>query len=77
MIEAKPLQTIEQFSEAVRLQQEIWGFADRDLIPLRVFAVATKIGGQAFGGFDGDRMAGFCLAFPAMKPAGNMPYLHS
>lgn len=77
MIEARPLKTIEQFSEAVRLQQEIWGFADRDLIPLRVFAVATKIGGQAFGGFDGDRMAGFCLAFPAMKPSGNMPYLHS
>ena len=51
--------------EAVRLQKEIWGFAEIELLPVRLFVVATKVGGQVFGAFDGARMIGFCLRFPA------------
>jgi predicted GNAT superfamily acetyltransferase len=38
--------------------------------------VATKIGGQAFGAFDGKRMVGFCLSIPGLK-SGAKSYLHS
>jgi len=65
-----------QLAEAVRLQQQIWGFQDVELIPVRLFVVATKIGGQAFGAYDGARMVGFCLAIPGLKPGGRS-YLHS
>ncbi len=66
----------EHFDEAVRLQEEIWGFEPAELIPVRIFAVASKIGGQAFGAYDGADMVGFCLAFPGIK-SGPTPYLHS
>ena len=76
MIETRALTSHAEFNEAVRLQQEIWGFQDVELLPLRLFVVATKIGGQAFGAFDGRRMVGFCLSIPGLK-AGGKSYLHS
>lgn len=62
--------------EAVRLQKEIWGFQDVELLPVRLFVVATKVGGQVFGAFHGTRMVGFLLAIPGVKPGG-ASYLHS
>jgi len=76
MIEIRPLTAHTDFRDAVRLQQEIWGFEDVELLPLRLFVVASKIGGQALGAFDGGRMIGFCLAIPGLKPGGKS-YLHS
>lgn len=76
MIEARQLTTQAQFVEAVRLQQKIWGFEDIELLPVRLFVVATKVGGHAFGAYDGERMIGFCLAIPGLKPGGKY-YLHS
>lgn len=74
-IDARALTTHAEFTAAVKLQQEIWGFDEIELLPVRLFVVATKIGGQAFGAFDGDRMVGFCLAIPGLKPGGKY-YLH-
>src|SRR6266478_2085014 len=74
MIETRALTTHLEFNDAVRLQQEIWGFKDVELLPLRLFVVATKIGGQAFGAFDGKRMVGFCLSIPGLK-SGTKSYL--
>lgn len=76
MIEVRPLTAHEQFAEAVQLQQTIWGFADIELLPVRLFVVATKVGGQAFGAYEAGRMVGFCLAIPGLKPGGGY-YLHS
>ncbi len=72
----RALVTRDDFDDAVKLQEEIWGFEPLELIPVRLFAVATKIGGQAFAAYDADRMVGFCLAFPGIKP-GPTPYIHS
>ncbi|MGH9721639.1 MAG: GNAT family N-acetyltransferase [Bryobacteraceae bacterium] len=58
------------------MQRAIWGFADIELLPVRLFVVATKVGGQALGAYEGDRMIGFCLAIPGLK-AGGKSYLHS
>jgi len=59
----------------LELQREVWGFSDTDLVPLRLFVVAQKIGGQALGAFEGSRMLGFALAFPGMR--SGRTYLHS
>lgn len=75
-IEIKPLTAPEQFRGAVELQKSIWGFDDVDLLPVRFFIVVTKIGGQAFGAYDGDRMVAFCIAIPGIK-RGSTTYLHS
>lgn len=76
MIEIRPLYQFEEFVEAVRLQQTIWGFDDIEMLPLRSFVVYEKIGGQLFGAYDGDEMVAFLIAVPGIKP-GPRPYLHS
>jgi predicted GNAT superfamily acetyltransferase len=80
MIEVRALHEHDEFAAAVRLQQLIWGFDEVELMPVRLFVTATKIGGQVFGAFDTARedrpMVGFCLAIPGIKPGGAI-YLHS
>ena len=75
-ISVQPLTTVEEFREALALQQAIWGFSDAELLPARMFVVASKIGGQVLGAFDGARMIGFCVAMPGLKPGGG-GFLHS
>ncbi len=75
-IEVRSLSEYADLLEAVRLQKVIWGFSDLDLLPPRMFVVAHKIGGQVLGAYDGDRMVGFCLGIPGLKPGGKY-YLHS
>lgn len=75
-VEIRPLTTHEQFTHAVRLQREIWGFQEIELLPVRLFVVASKIGGQVLGAFDGSEMVAFCLCIPGLKK-GAQPYLHS
>lgn len=74
-IALKPLSTLDEFRDAVQLQKEIWGFADIELLPLRLFVVASKVGGQIIGAFDGDMMIGFLIAIPGIQQGE--PYLHS
>jgi predicted GNAT superfamily acetyltransferase len=76
MTEVRVLSTLDEFNEAVRLQKEIWGFEDIELLPLRLFVVANKIGGLSWGAFEGRRMIGFCIAIPGLKPGG-ATYWHS
>ena len=75
-ISTRLLTAVDEFDEAVRVQQQVWGFAEVELLPVRLFVVASKIGGSSFGAFDGDRMVGFALAIPGLKPDAKS-YLHS
>jgi predicted GNAT superfamily acetyltransferase len=76
MIEIRQLKTNPEFAEAVKLQKAIWGFDEVDLLPVRLFVTASKIGGHSFGAYDGDKMVGFCIAIPGIK-SGAKSYLHS
>jgi predicted GNAT superfamily acetyltransferase len=68
--------SLDDYRQCVAVQETVWGWEDRDLIPLRFFVVAHKIEGQVIGAFEpGGRMVGFCLAVPALK--GTTVYLHS
>jgi len=75
-IEIRLLTELAEFRDAVQLQKDIWGFEDLDVLPLRFFVVATKIGGEALGAFYRDRMIGFLMAVPGLRPGGKS-YLHS
>jgi predicted GNAT superfamily acetyltransferase len=57
------------------LQKEIWKFSDADLIPVRMFVVASKIGGQVIGAFDANDLVGFAIAIPGVR--NGRSYLHS
>jgi len=66
---------LEEMRACVALQKEVWNFSDADLVPLRMFVVAEKVGGQVMGGFAGNEMLGFALSIPGFR--GGHSYLHS
>lgn len=59
----------------VALQKEVWGFTDIELVPLRLFVVADKIGGQVMGAFEGNELVGFAFAIPGHR--NGHPFLYS
>ena len=92
MIGMRACRGLEELEACVQMQIDVWGYADGDVIPRRVFLVAQKIGGQVIGAFDaaqpdspeqGDAasMVGFALSLPGVKPVGAdgkvTSYLHS
>ena len=80
-------EALEEMQACFALQKEVWKFADADLIPVRMFVVAAKIGGQVIGAFvqrndkrndgsdAGTELIGFALAIPGMR--NGYCYLHS
>jgi len=75
-LEIRQLDQLEEFAAVVRLQREIWGYDDVELLPQRLFVVADKIGGQVLGAFANNKMVAFCLGIPGLK-AGGKYYIHS
>ena len=68
-------QGLEELRACVALQKEVWNFTDAELVPLRMFVVAEKVGGQVMGAFAGREMVGFALSVPGTR-SGHV-YLHS
>jgi len=70
---------LEQFDDCVALEEAIWGYDPADMIPRRVFLLASRIGGQVLGAFDTDRPGsppiGFAMALPGYR--NGHAYLHS
>jgi predicted GNAT superfamily acetyltransferase len=66
---------LEELRACVALQKEVWNFSDAEMVPLRMFVVAEKVGGQVLGAFAGSEMVGFALSVPGTR-SGHV-YLHS
>jgi predicted GNAT superfamily acetyltransferase len=74
-VDIRQCHAIEDLRACVALQKEVWNFSDAELVPLRMFVVAEKIGGQVMGAFDNSGMVGFALSIPGSR-SGHL-YLHS
>jgi predicted GNAT superfamily acetyltransferase len=74
-IEVRALKGHAEFAQAVELQRAVWQFEELELLPVRLFVVAEKVGGQALGAFKNGCLIGFCLAIPGIRD-GEI-YLHS
>jgi len=66
---------LDEMRACFALQKEVWKFSDAELVPVRLFVVGEKIGGQVIGAFDGADLVGFAFALPGYR--GGHPYLHS
>jgi predicted GNAT superfamily acetyltransferase len=66
---------LEEFQQCVALQREIWGEQDIEVEPATLFVVATEVGGQVLGAFDGERLVGYTLALVGF--ADGTVFLHS
>jgi predicted GNAT superfamily acetyltransferase len=74
-IELRNCTDVEEFRACLALQKEVWGFADNELVPVRIFSLAPKIGGQVIGAWDSDSLVGFAFSIPGMR--NGRTYLHS
>jgi predicted GNAT superfamily acetyltransferase len=66
-LECRLLKTHQEYLDAEQLQRTVWGFPDREIIPLNELVVAQKNGGHVFGAFDRGRMVAFCFGIPGYK----------
>jgi predicted GNAT superfamily acetyltransferase len=63
----RPITAVQEFSELLSMQKEIWGLTDRDVVPVHTFkAVSSFMGpnGMVLGYFLNGKMAGYALTFP-------------
>jgi predicted GNAT superfamily acetyltransferase len=70
------LNDIESLRQCIEVQRQAWGFADVDVLPLRMLVVCVRIGGQVLGARDSDgKVIGFLNALPGYR--NGKVYLHS
>jgi predicted GNAT superfamily acetyltransferase len=69
-------ETRDELAACVELQKEIWGYAENEVYPLRLFINLTKIGGHVLGAFtSAGQIVGFVASMPAWR--GRKRYFHS
>ena len=66
---------LDELRACVELQKEVWNFDDVDIVPLRLFVVSQKIGGQVIGAFCCEQLVGFAFSIPGSRNGHS--YLHS
>jgi predicted GNAT superfamily acetyltransferase len=60
----RPLYTIDELTQVVELEIAVWGLDPKDAAPVNMMRPITMHGGSVIGAYDGDFLAGMCLAFP-------------
>ena len=64
----RPLASLDDFEEAVRLQDEIWGAGFSDRVPAAILRVGQKVGGVSAGAFaENGRMLGFVFGLTGIR----------
>jgi predicted GNAT superfamily acetyltransferase len=71
----RPCHGLEEFAACVQLERDVWKSSDVDVVPIPLFAVAAKTGGQVLGAFHGTRLVGFTMAIAGWRD--RKPFLHS
>ncbi len=74
-VEIRSLTDLPEFDACVEIETAVWGYDPADIIPRRMFLLASRIGGQVMGAFAGGTMAGFAMALPGYRHGRS--YLHS
>lgn len=63
----RDLESFEDLKQVEKVEREVWGLADIDVLPLTM-SVATKAAGSIWiGAFDRDRLVGFAFGFPGIE----------
>ncbi|MEO6589746.1 MAG: hypothetical protein ABIP06_10620 [Pyrinomonadaceae bacterium] len=75
-IEIRECQTIEELSECVELQREVFALPDIEISPVRHLIVTKHAGGFTLGAFAGEILVGFVLSVPAFLRGEKAFYSH-
>jgi predicted GNAT superfamily acetyltransferase len=74
-IRIEALTELAQFQQCVELQDAVWGYDISAMMTQKVFLLASQIGGQVLGAYDGDALAGYAMSLPGVR--NGHAYLHS
>ena len=75
-IEIRECETIEELSECVQLQREVFALPEIEISPVRHLVVTKHAGGFTLGAFDGKNLIGFVLSVPAFLHGEKAFYSH-
>ncbi len=71
----RPLTSIDEFATCVEVQRAVWGWADIDIMPVRLFVLMQHVGGLVLGAYGAGELIGFVNCVPGVD-RGNT-YWHS
>jgi predicted GNAT superfamily acetyltransferase len=71
----RDIELICEMKQVEELQKEVWGFADRDVVPFDHLLVAKEVGGLLIGAFDGETLVGF--VYGLLGTECDRPQIHS
>lgn len=72
----RALHGFDDLTQVEKVEKEVWGLADVDVLPLTVIVALHAAGGIWLGAFDGDRMVGFAFGFLGMEHGRLMIHSH-
>ena len=70
-----PLTTLEEFDRCLEIQETVWHYDLASMMTQKVFLLASHIGGQVLGAFDGETLVGYAMSLPGVR--NGHAYLHS
>jgi len=78
-VQIHPLMTMDALRTCEQLQLEVWGYADREVVPAAQMRAALHAGALVAGAFVGREQVGFLYGFPALphEPGVEGPGMHS
>lgn len=74
-IKIRECQSVEDLSQCVALQREVFRLPEIEISPVRHFIVSRQAGGYTLGAFAGDLLVGFVLSVPSFL--GNERFFYS
>jgi predicted GNAT superfamily acetyltransferase len=72
-LQIHPLVTMDALRGCERLQQEVWKYADREVVPAAQMRAALHAGALVAGAFLGREHVGFLYGFPALPHEPGLP----
>ena len=78
-ISIRPIQTHEEYRAVERLQREIWGLQEVEVVPDHLLITVQKNGGLVLGAFEAtpegeERLVGFVFGFLGRTPEGRLKH---
>jgi predicted GNAT superfamily acetyltransferase len=74
-IQIRPLREHGEFDLCAEVQDTVWSYEPSARMSQKAFLLATQIGGQVLGAFDGEKLVGYAMSLPGVR--NGHAYLHS
>lgn len=75
-IEIREAVTIEELTDCIRLQKDVFATPDLEISPVRHLVVAKYAGGFTLGAYAGEKLVGFVLTIPMFRGTERAFYSH-